>query len=154
MELTPPGFVDEARASEGWSEDEWAGWLRLRSALEDVWRVRELALLAPRPVRLAAYHGLQGTAFGRSGEGARRPVHEALADLERRLERQADELARRSVREQLGLDPERAFRFDASEPAEFGWEVVDGDAVVGYGRTRLHAVLDAKRTREREPRLR
>ena len=154
MELTPATFVDEARTSEGWSDDDWAGWLRLRSSLEDVWRVRELALLATRPVRLAAYHGLQGTGFGRAGEGAARPVHDALADLERRLERQADELAQRSVREQLGLDPEQAFRFDASEPAEFAWEVVDGDAVLGYGRTRLHAVLDAKRTREREPRLR
>jgi hypothetical protein len=148
MEVTPSTFVDEARTSEQWSESDWSDWLRLRAALDEVWHVRELALLATRPVRLCAYHGLPGTGFGRAGDGDAKPVHAALADLERRLGRQADDLARRTALEQLGLDPEHAFRFADSEPAEFGWKVVDGDEVLGYGRTRLHAVLDAKRSRE------
>jgi hypothetical protein len=154
MDVTPPTFVDEARAAERWSESDWAEWLRVRAALEDVWHVRELALLATRPVRLAAHHCLQGTGFGRSPDGAGKPVLAALADLDRRLGRQADDLADRTAREQLDLDPEEAFRHSATEPPEFAWEVVDGGAVIGYGRTRLHAALDAKRTREREPRLR
>ena len=154
MEVTPPTFVDEARSAEGWSEPDWAEWLRVRAALEDVWHVRELALLATRPVRLAAYHCLQGTGFGRAAGDVRKPVLAALEDLDRRLGRQADDLADRTAREQLGLEPGEAFRHSATEPAEFAWEVVAGDGVIGYGRTRLHAVLDAKRTREREPRLR
>jgi hypothetical protein len=153
MEVTPPTFVDEARAGEAWSDSEWDDWLRVRAALDELWRVRELALLATRPVRLAAYHGLPGTGFGRAGAEAEKPVHAALRDLERRLEQQADDLARRTVREQLDLDPEHAFRFDQSEPAEFAWEVVAGDDVLGYGRTRLHAVLAAKRARERKSRF-
>ena len=154
MDVTPPTFVDEARADEAWTDSDWADWLRLRKALEEVWHVRELALLATRPLRLAAYHCLQGTGFGRAAGDAPKPVLAALADLEQRLGRQADDLAERTAREQLGLDPARAFRFSDAEPAEFGWEVVTDDGVIGYGRTRLHAVLDAKRTREREPRLR
>jgi hypothetical protein len=154
VEVAPPTFVDEARAEERWSESDWAEWLRVREALEDVWHARELALLATRPIRLAAYHCLQGTAFGRAPADAQRPVLAALVDLDRRLGRQADELADRTAREQLGLDPGHAFRHSPTEPAEFAWEVVEDGAVVGYGRTRLHAVLDAKRLREREPRLR
>jgi hypothetical protein len=154
MEVTPPTFVDEARAEEAWNDSDWAEWLRVREALEGVWNVRELALLATRPVRLAAHHCLQGTGFGRASDDAPKPVLAALGDLDRRLGRQADDLADRTAREQLGLDPGQAFRFSETEPAEFAWEVVSGDSVIGYGRTRLHAVLDAKRTREREPRLR
>jgi hypothetical protein len=154
MDVTPPTFVEDARAEERWSESDWAEWLRVRAALEDVWHVRELALLATRPARIAAYHCLQGTGFGRAGGDAAKPVLEALGDLDRRLGRQADDLADRTAREQLGLDPEQAFRYSATEPAEFAWEVVEGDGVIGYGRTRLHAILDAKRTRERAPRMR
>jgi hypothetical protein len=154
MDVTPPTFVDEARAAERWSESDWAEWLRVRSALEDVWHVGELALLATRPVRLAAYHCLQGTGFGRADGESAKPVLDALGDLDQRLGRQADDLADRTAREQLGLDPEAAFRHSSTEPPEFAWEVVAGDGVIGYGRTRLHAVLDAKRTREREPRMR
>jgi hypothetical protein len=154
VEVTPPPFVDEARRDERWDESHWTEWLRVRDALEEVWHARELALLATRPVRLAAYHCLQGTCFGRAPADSSRPVLAALGDLDRRLGRQADDLADRTAREQLGLDPEQAFRHSGTEPPEFAWEVVENGAVVGYGRTRLHAVLDAKRSREREPRLR
>ena len=153
MELTPAAFVDEARASEGWGEGDWSEWLRIREAMEQTWHVGELALLANAPVRVAAYHGLQGIAFGKAGDDAPQPVRAALADLDGRLGRQADDRAARIAREELGLDPERAFLYDEAHAAEWGWQVVEGDDVLGRGPTKLHAALDAKRTRERQPRL-
>lgn len=153
MEVTPATFVDEARVSEGWSDAEWSDWLRLRGAMEDTWHVGELALLADSPVRLAAYHGLQGVAFGKATDDSPKPVQAALADLDARLGHQADELAERLVREEFGLDPEHAMRFDAAHAAAWGWQLLDGDTVLGRGRTRLHAALDARKERERRPRL-